>query len=230
MARKDTKSNKPSYTPGVEFNDSDKLFLFVQKMKELRGRSFYKKLTLEVDKELKEIRLFRIDDQESFDAFILTFRHFWEPSSPIEANKVAAIFKRAAKLLKDSSGAGLLETLADIDREFETSTQFGITLPNDGKSKILGDYHVFDLYMNCKYFHLDDRGAALFYALPEEKLKEIEMVFQGQLVRLMARLDRYFAVAVNLLRLQVLPIGVFRVNFRLPNEERPEGFTRSERL
>jgi len=141
MARKTRNGNKPSYTPGVEFNDSDKLFLFIQKMRELHSRRFYKGLSLEVDPQHKQVRLHRVDDPESSDAFILTFRHFWEPSSPIEVNKIAGIFKRVAKMLNDD--ADLVRTLDSIDDEFRNSPEPGFMIPQlDNQSKMFGAFHL----------------------------------------------------------------------------------------
>lgn len=70
----------------------------------------------------------------------------------------------------------------------------------------------------------------MFYALPEEKLSQLEMAFHVELVRWVKKLDRYFAISVNILRLRVLPTGIFQTNFRLPGEEKPEGFTHTQIL
>lgn len=87
-------------------------------------------------------------DEEYFRSFLLTFRSFISEKEPIEINRIYNICKRLAegetkdRLIKAHKEFKLLRTNADFGFKYQ------------GKEVIPS--YVIDLYMNGKYFHVDE--------------------------------------------------------------------------
>jgi hypothetical protein len=191
----------------LEFNDRDKLALFLVRMKELTGRKFHGQVDWSATPEGMTVP--KADD-DIFAAFLLSFRHFYANDSPTEMGKIHGILSRVAHTLGDSA---TVSELARIKVEFGKGPLFRFDV-FDTAGKVIHEFRdeeIFDLYINCHYFHTDPRGAEFFFKMPEPSRTNCNHAFQLALFRYVRRFHAYVPLVVKVLMSSVLPVGRFNV-------------------
>jgi hypothetical protein len=150
---------KKKRTNVLEFNERDKLVLFLVRMDELANRRYYKEIDWNVSPGGVSLRA---ADDDTFAAFLLSFRHFYASDSPTEMGKIHGILCKVAHTLSD---AGTLAELARIKQEFTKGPVVRIDVFDTRGTTIekFDNDQIFDLYINCRYFHTDPRGAEFFF-------------------------------------------------------------------
>ena len=153
-------------------------------------------------------------EEELFAAFILTFRHFHVKNSPTAVGTIRSILDKTAKTANDSATS---EEIRRIKAEFDKSISFALEPfdPNGKSIKFIEEDELFDLYLNCQYFHTDVRGAQLFYQLPASDRQKAHKVFQLSLSRYVNRLNAYLPLVVKCLNSALLPKGGFAFTITL---------------
>lgn len=192
----------------LEFNERDKLVLFLVRMDELTSRRYYKEIDWKVTPEGLSLRA---EDDDTFAAFLLSFRHFYAKDSPTEMGKIQGILSKVAHTLSD---AGTLAALARIKQEFANGPVFRIDV-FDTKGTVIEKFNndqIFDLYINCRYFHTDPRGAEFFFKMPEPSRATCYHAFQMALIRYVRRFHDYVPIIMKFLSSSALPAGRFDVN------------------
>jgi hypothetical protein len=175
-------------------------------MSELESRTYVKELRPRQADNLE----FANPNVELFDAFMLTFRHFYASNEPTFIDSVHAVLARAAK---ESSNNDMMNELGGIREAFDKSPRYRIDVYDKDPSVIhtrLTDDELFDLYINCLYFHTDVRGGGFLFQLPEADRARCHKVFQLSLVRYIKRLRAYVPPAASTLNAGIFPLGYFK--------------------
>jgi hypothetical protein len=196
--------SRRNQTP-VRFNDSDKIILFLYRMSQLESRTYVKELRKRSADSLE----FPDPNVELFDAFILTFRHFYSTNEPTFIDSIHAILSKSARTSKNDE---VMKALISIKEAFEKAPKYRIHIYDANPSDVhtrMTDQELFDLYINCHYFHTDARGGGLFFQLPEPHRTKCNKVFQLSLVKYINRLRSYVPLAASLLNSGLLPQGIF---------------------
>ncbi len=198
---------KKKQAKSLEFNDRDKLALFLVRMKELTGRKFHEQVDWSAAPEGMTVG--KADD-DIFAAFLLSFRHFYANDSPTEMGKIHGILSRVAHGLGDSA---TITELGRIKLEFAKGPLFRFDVFDTGGTVIhkFHDDEIFDLYINCHYFHTDPRGAEFFFKMPEPSRTNCNHAFQLALFRYVRRFHAYVPLVVKVLMSSALPVGRFNV-------------------
>jgi hypothetical protein len=199
---------KKQRSKALEFNERDKLVLFLVRMDELTNRKYYKEIDWKVTP--KGLSL-RAADDDTFAAFLLSFRHFYANDSPTEMGKIHGILSKVAHTVND---AGTLAELAKIKVEFAKGPVFRFDV-FDTKGTVIEKFdndQIFDLYINCRYFHTDPRGAEFFFKMPEPSRTTCYHAFQMALIRYVRRFHAYVPIIMKFLSSSALPPGRFDVN------------------
>jgi hypothetical protein len=213
------KRKAPSY------NESDKLLLFLYRMSQLESRTYIKELRPRLPDDLE----FQEPNVELFDAFMLTFRHFYASNEPTCLDSIHAVLVRGAKV---SANEDMVKALVEIREAFSKSPRYRIDVYDKDPSIIhtrLTNDELFDLYINCLYFHTDVRGGGFFFQLPEADRARCHKVFQLSLVKYIKRLRAYVPLAASTLNARIFPHGYFRTgdgikstfHFVVPSVNRP---------
>ena len=192
----------------LEFNDHDKLVLFLVRMDELTSRKYYRKIDWSVTPE--GMRLKVVDD-DLFAAFLLSFRHFYGSDSPTEMGKIHGVLSKVAHNSRDD---GAVAELARIKQDFNNGPLFGFDV-FDTKGTVIEKFNneqIFDLYINCRYFHTDPRGAEFFFKMPEPDRTTCYQMFQLALLRYLRRFHAYVPLILKVINSRSLPMGRFKVD------------------
>jgi|HubBroStandDraft_1064217.scaffolds.fasta_scaffold89040_3 hypothetical protein len=196
---------KKSQPTALEFNDRDKLAFFLMRISELATRKYYQQFDW---KTIPSALTFQAADDDSFAAFILTFRHFYANDSPTAMGKIHGILARTAKTLNDLE---TIKELARIKEAFDKGPLLRLDV-FDTKGTIIEKFsneQIFDLYLNCRYFHTDPRGAEFFFKMPEPYKTECHKAFQLALLRYVNRFHAYVPITLKVLKSTALPVGRF---------------------
>lgn len=192
----------------LEFNDHDKLVLFLVRMDELTSRKYYQKINWSITPD--GMGLTAVDD-DLFSAFLLSFRHFYASDSPTEMGKIHGILSKVAHDSRDD-GAGA--ELARIKQEFNKGPLFRFDV-FDTKGTVIENFNneeIFDLYINCRYFHTDPRGTEFFFKMPEPDRTTCYQMFQLALFRYVRRFHAYVPLIFKVINSRSLSVGRFNVD------------------
>jgi hypothetical protein len=199
---------KTKRSKALEFNERDKLVLFLWRMHEFTNRRYYKETDWKVTTGALSLK---VTDDDTFAAFLLSFRHFYANDSPTEMGKIHGILSKVAHT---SGDAGTLAELVKIKQEFAKGPLLRIDI-FDTKGTVIEKFkndQIFDLYINCRYFHTDPRGAEFFFKMPERSRTTCYHAFQMALIRYIIRFHAYVPIIVRFLDSSALPQGRFDVN------------------
>jgi hypothetical protein len=104
--------------------------------------------------------------------------------------------------------------LARIKQKFNKGPLFRFDV-FDTKGTVIENFNneqIFDLYINCRYFHTDARGAEFFFKMPEPARTTCYHIFQLALFRYVRRFNAYVPLVVKFINSGSLPVGRFDVN------------------
>jgi hypothetical protein len=177
-------------------------------MDELTSRKYYKEIDWRVIPQ--GLSLKAVDD-DTFAAFLLSFRHFYANDSPTEMGRIHGILSKVAHTFSD---VAMVAELAKIKQEFAKGPIFRIDV-FDTKGTVnekFNNEQIFDLYINCRYFHTDPRGAEFFFKMPEPSRTTCYHAFQMALIRYVRRFHAYVPIIMKVLNSSALPPGRFNVN------------------
>jgi hypothetical protein len=201
----------------TEFNDADKLVLFLYRFSELATRQYFRTVKWSVN----PLQM-TMDgtNEDMFCAFVLTFRHFYATNEPTELNKIGGILAKAAQLGKDHA---MLDELRRIKTEFDGApvVQLEIFDPDGKVVETITPQAAFDMYFNCKYFHTDPRGAAFIFQLPRQHQDSAHHAFQWSFAKHVKRMQEYLPLVRKVLTAGVLPKGGFTISDYKDGDDSP---------
>ena len=210
--------------------DSDKLWLFVNRVAELQSKRYFKEFKVLAETHLQEAtgltgtvaKLIGTSvDEEFFISFLVAYRLFHQPSEPTYIGTIQNILTRALKGEPEA-----FERIREIEQQFEQGDQFLAKIYDlqGGHIKDLTEKDIFHLWLDTGYFHSDCDGLQFFYQMDKKRIEECRHMFELMLQKHVIRVENYLSLAVDVLKRRLLPPGFGSFTFEVvkPDEQLAE--------